>query len=165
MCQDLMKICGHGCFRLHKWASNCCKVLDSIPKTELAKEMKTLDLDQDELLMERALGLNWCMESDTFKFKITIRDRPFTRRGLLSIVGSVYDPLGVLAPVVLPAKTILQDLCRLNIGWDDDLPEHIKKRWCDWLASLPALEHFSIPRCLKPDGFGDCAISTITSLR
>lgn len=92
------------------------------------------------------------MESDTFKFRITTRARPFTRRGLLSVVGSVYDPLGVLAPVVLPAKVILLDLFRLKIGWDDDLPEHIKKRWCDWLASLPALEPFSFPRCLKPDG-------------
>lgn len=107
MCQDFMKICGHGGFRLNKWVSNRRKVLDSIPKSELAKEMKTLDLDQDEFPMERALGLNWYVESDTFKFKITIRDRPFTRRGLLSVVGSVYDPLGVLAPVVLPAKTIL----------------------------------------------------------
>ena len=153
MCQDLMKICSHGGFRLTKWVSNRRKVLDSIPKAELAKEMKTLDLDQDELPMERALGLNWCVESDTFKIKITIRDRPFTRRGLLSVVGSVYDPLGVLAPAVLPAKTILQDLCRSKIGWDDHLPEPIKRRWCDWLSSLTALEHFSFPRCLKPEGF------------
>lgn len=164
MCQDFMKICGHGGFRLNKWVSNRRKVLDSIPKSELAKEMKTLDLDQDELPMEKALGLNWCVESDTFKFKITIRDRPFTRRGLLSVVGSVYDPLGVLAPVVLPAKTILQELCRLKIGWDDDLPEHIRKRWCDWLASLPALEHFSF---LMSEAwrFWRLCFCTITSLR
>lgn len=101
MCQDLIKICGHGGFRLNKWVSNRRKVLDSIPKSELVKEMKTMDLDQDELPMERALGLNSCMESDTFRFRITIRARPFTRRGLLSVVGSVYDPLGVLAPVVI----------------------------------------------------------------
>lgn len=107
-------------------------MLDSIPRSEFAKEMKTL-----ELPMERALGLNWCVESDVFKFKITIKDRPFTRRGLLSVVGTVYAPLGILVPVVLPAKTLLQDLCRLKIGWDDDLPEHIKKRWCEWLADLP----------------------------
>lgn len=32
---------------------------------------------------------------------------------------------------------------------------HIKKQWSEWLASLPALEHFSVPRGLKPKGFGD----------
>lgn len=161
MCQDLMNICSYGGFRLNKWVSNRQKVLDSIPKSELAKEMKTLDLDQDELPVERALGLNWCVESDMFKFKITVKDRPFTRRGLLSVVGSIYDPLGILAPVVLPAKSLLQELCRLKIGWDDDLPEHIKKRWCDWLAGLTALEHFSFPRCLKPEDFGECAFAQL----
>lgn len=123
MCKDLMKICANGGFRLNKRISNQRKVLDSIPRSELAAKMKTLDLDNDKLPLERALGLNWCVESDTFKFRIIIRDRPFTRRGLLSVVGSVYDPLGILSPVVLPAKTILQDLCRLKIEWDDDLPE------------------------------------------
>lgn len=146
---------------LNKWVSNCRKVLNSIPKSEVAWEMKTLNLDQDKLPMERALGLNWCMESDTFKFKITITGRPFTRRGLLSVVRSVYDPLGVLEPVVLPAETILQDLCRSKIGWDDDLPEHFKKRWCEWLSSLTALEHFSFPRCLKPEGFEDCKFAQL----
>ncbi|KAI3356761.1 hypothetical protein L3Q82_003438 [Scortum barcoo] len=161
LCQDLIKICAYGGFRLNKWVSNRRKVLDSIPKSELAKEMKNLDLDQDDLPLERALGLNWCVESDAFKFKITIRDRPFTRRGLLSVIGSVYDPLGILAPVVLPAKTIMQDLCRLKIGWDDNLPEHIKKRWCDWLDSLPALEHFSFPRCVKPEGLEHYALAEL----
>lgn len=72
------------------------------PKSELVGQVKTLDLDQDKLSLERALGLNWYIQSDTFKFKITIRDRPFTQRGLLSVVCSIYDPLGIF--VVLPAK-------------------------------------------------------------
>ncbi|KAL7868352.1 hypothetical protein SRHO_G00097360 [Serrasalmus rhombeus] len=89
------------------------------------------------------------------------RDHPFTRRGLLSVIGSVYDPLGILAPVVLPAKAILQELCRLKIGWDDDLPENMKKRWSSWLTSLPALEHFSVARCFKPKEFGNCVFAQL----
>ncbi len=45
-------------------------------------------------------------------------------------------PWGIIAPVVLPAKMILQDLCRLKIGWDDDLPEQVKQKWTDWLNGL-----------------------------
>ncbi len=86
--------------------------------------------------MERALVIYWDVESDTFKFKIVIKDRPLTRRGLLSILSSIYDPMGIIAPVVLPAKMILQDLCRLKIGWDDDLPEQVKQKWTDWLNGL-----------------------------
>lgn len=52
----------------------------------------------------------------------------------------------------------------MKIGWDDDLPEHIKKRWCHWLASLTALEHFSFPRCLKPEGFEDCEFAQLHHL-
>lgn len=92
--------------------------------------MKNLDLEQDKLPIERALGVHWCVESDTFQFKVIIKDRPFTRRGL-SVVSSIYDPLGVLAPVVLTAKMIMQDLSRMKIDWDDDLPERVKQQWAE----------------------------------
>ncbi|KAK5933226.1 hypothetical protein CgunFtcFv8_004872 [Champsocephalus gunnari] len=62
--------------------------------------------------MGRALGTQWCTESDTFRFKVQTQDRPATRRGILSIVSSTYDPLGFLAPSVLPAKLLLRGLCR-----------------------------------------------------
>lgn len=81
-------------------------------------EVKDLDLDNDILPMERALGVQWCVQSDSFKFKMTLRDRPLTWRGILSTVSSIYDPLGFLAPIVLSAKRILQDLCRRQLGWD-----------------------------------------------
>ncbi len=61
------------------------------------------------LPVERALGVQWCIESDSLQFKIAIQDRPLTRRGILSMVSSVYDPLGFLSPVILPAKQILQE--------------------------------------------------------
>ncbi len=71
------------------------------------------------------------VKSDTFKFKIVIKDRLLTRRRLLSILSYIYGPMVIIAPVVLPANMILQDLCRLKIGWDDDLPEQVKQKWTD----------------------------------
>lgn len=35
--------------------------------------------------------------------------KALTRRGILSSVSSIYDPLGFLAQVILPAKQILQN--------------------------------------------------------
>ena len=75
------------------------------------KEVNNLDLDSDTLPVERALGVRWCAQSDSFKFKITLSDRPLTRRRVLSTISFIYDPLGVLVPVVLSAKRILQNLC------------------------------------------------------
>lgn len=50
----------------------------AIPENEWADGVKNLDLDQETLPMERALGIHWNVESDTFQFKIVIKDRPFT---------------------------------------------------------------------------------------
>lgn len=104
-------------------------MLAAIPETERAKEMKNLDLDHDNLPVERVFSVQWCVQSDVFKFKIILKNRPLTRRGILSTVSSVYDPLGILAPVVLTAKKVLQDLCRKKLDWDDIVPDSIVQEW------------------------------------
>ena len=106
-------------FRLTKWISNSQKLIDSIPLSKRAGSVKDLVLDQ--LPIERALGVRWDVESDTFGFKISANDRPASRRGILSVVSSVYDPLGFAAPFTLPVKALLQDLCCKNFGWDDPI--------------------------------------------
>ncbi len=116
-----------------------------------------MDLDHEALPVERVLGLQWCVKSDAFKFKISIQDRPLTRRRILSVVSSIYDPLGVLVPVVLKAKLILQDLCRKGLGWDDIVPTSMALEWTDWIQELHLLEDFKVSRCLKPVDFGTVA--------
>ncbi len=86
--------------------------------------------------MERALGVQWNVESDTFNFSTEIKPHSVTRRGILSIVSSLYDPLGFVAPVILPAKQILQQLCKLRLGWDETIPLHISQAWKRWLDDL-----------------------------
>ncbi len=159
--KDLTTICTKGGFHLTKWMSNNRSVLASIPEEEKAKEVKDLDLDHDSLPVERALGLRWCVQSDTFKFSIYIQDRPLTRRGILSTVSSFYDPLGILAPVVFSAKRILQDLCLNRLGWDDIIPATVAQEWIDWMKEQHQLEGFSIRRCLKPLNFGEATTAQL----
>lgn len=83
-----------------------------------------------------------------------LQDKPCTRRGILSTISSVFDPLGFVAPLLLNGKSILQELCRLDLGWDDPIPEDIKPKWEKWRAELLQLQHISIPRCYKPVNFG-----------
>ena len=80
-----------------------------------------LSLDLDELPAERTLGILWDVETDCFGFKLHLQDKPATRRGILSIASSLYDPLGFVAPFVLPAKILLQKLCRDGQGWDEPI--------------------------------------------
>ena len=96
---DLRSVVSKGRFRLTKWISTSRRVLKTIPEAGRTKEVKTLDLP-----VERALGVKWCVETDTFGIKVDIKFKPPTRRGILSNVSSVYDPLGLATPFVLPAK-------------------------------------------------------------
>ncbi len=63
---DLVSICAEGGFQLTKWISNRRDVLAVIPEEHRAKDMKRLDMDQDVLPVERVLGVEWCIQSDTF---------------------------------------------------------------------------------------------------
>lgn len=159
--KDLTTICTKGSFHLTKWISNCRSVLASIPEEERAKEVKNLDLDHDSLPVERAPGVRWCVQSDTFKFSINIQERPLTRRGILSTVSSFYDPLGILATVFFSAKRILQDLCRNWLGWDDVIPAAVAQEWIDWMKELRQLEGFSMRQCLKPLNFGEATTAQL----
>lgn len=147
-------MCSKGGLHLHKFTSNSKEVLDQILQEDLAKEIKDLDLLHDKLPIERALGIQWCIESDTFQFRIVLNDRPLTRRGILSTINSVYDPLGFLAPVLLIGKQILQCMCREKADWDTPLSPDLKQRWELWLEDLPSVDKLQIARCMKPKDFG-----------
>ena len=79
--------------------------------------------------------------------------KPLTRRGILSELSSLYDPLGFLAPVVLTAKMILQELCKKQVGWDEAVDDDIAARWTEWLSELNELNKISLERCYFPEGF------------
>ena len=144
-----------GGFHLTKWLSNNPRVLQSIPKEDQGKQVSGLDLNHEALPVERALGMRWDIEQDCFTYKISPKDKPSTRRGLLSIVSSVYDPLGYASPCVLQAKLILQELTRLKLGWDDTIPSTEAQKWDSWLDQLPEMEEFEVNRCVKPHDFGE----------
>ena len=156
---NLYELLQKGGFRLTKWTSNSLKVLESLLESKRAATVK--DLDFSKVHIERALGVGWDIISDVFGYKIAIKERPATRRGILSVVSSIYDPLGFVSPFVLQAKIILQDLCRSNIGWDEPIPKDALHRWQNWLATLPELERIFVNRCLKPADFGEIASSEL----
>ena len=80
---------------LHKFVSNSKEVLETVAPEDRTPHLKSLDFTEDHLPIERALGTQWCIESDSFQFRITLQDKPFTRRGILSTVSSIFDPFGL----------------------------------------------------------------------
>ena len=151
--KGLQETCERGGFHLTKWNSNHRAVLHAIPKDERASSVQQLNFEKDKLPQERALGILWNAETDSFGYNIKIKDRPPTKRGILSIISSVYDPLGFVSPVILTAKQLLQDLCRHKVGWDDEIPANQMKLWHGWLEDLPMLSEYKIERCLRPASY------------
>ena len=155
--KDLKKLLSLGGFNLTKWISNKREVIDAIPEEDRSKELKKIDFETDILPVERALGVQWNVANDSFQYNVNIPAREVTKRGILSFISSIYDPLGMVSPFILTAKIILQDLCRKKLGWDDAIPCAAVSRWNNWLNELPRLAKLKVPRCFKPEDFGEVA--------
>ena len=152
MCKQVTDLLALGGFHLTKWICNRREVLDSISSSELSKELHNINFEKDALPVKRALGMQWNVETDKFFYDISIKEKPPTRRGMLSIISSVYDPLGFISPFVLRAK-IIHQLCRQKLSWDEEIPEAEHISWKKWLAELPTLTEFTVERCMKPENF------------
>lgn len=94
---------------------------------------------------------------DTFKFKLKVKEQPHTKRGILSMISSVCDLLRFLAPLILPDKLLLQQLCRQKCDWDDHISQTFIEKWKKWLLDLQKVAGFKVNRCIKPEGFGRIA--------
>ena len=83
-----------------------------------AKDVGDLELrlDNFSLPAQRSLGVFCDLETDAFRVKVSLPEKPFTRRGVLSIVNPVYDPLGFAVPVMLEGRKILQHLVHMGQG-------------------------------------------------
>ena len=56
------------------------------------------------------------------------KERP-TKRGILSTLASLFDPLDLISPVGVTAKVLSQELCKDKEGWDDPIPEDQSVKW------------------------------------
>ncbi|XP_045032722.1 uncharacterized protein LOC116934425 [Daphnia magna] len=142
--QKLVELLKLGGFDLVQFLSSSRSLLDQLPSS--SRLVPELDLDFDDLPTERTLGYLWSCERDEFVFRFKKTEEAFSKRSILSAISSIYDPLGLLAPVVLVAKIILQDIWRLKGGWDEILPADILNRWGRFVEHLPMLELLNIPR-------------------
>ncbi|XP_058840968.1 uncharacterized protein LOC131696445 [Topomyia yanbarensis] len=144
-----------GGFELRKWASNEQAVLQDIPAENRAVQ-GSVDLDRDPCI--KTLGLHWEPSTDQLRYKIQLpqptTDAPLTKRIALSYIARLFDPLGLVGPVVTTAKMFMQTLWTLKDddgkiwSWDNELPTAIKERWQEYQSQLHRLNDLRIDRCI-----------------
>lgn len=115
-----------GNLRLHKIASNSQDVMNAFSEDDKASRLKDIELGVSAAPMQRSPGLYWNLQSDSFTYHMSVGEKPFSKQGILSVVNSLYDPLGFIAPVVILSKLLLRDLTASTKSWDEPLTEHVQ---------------------------------------
>ena len=121
----------------------------------------------------KVLGLTWLLDSDELVLrldsigKISGAGNRVTKRTVLSSLAKVFDPLGLVSPVVAKAKSLFQELCVKKVGWDEDLDSESREEWERWERDLWETKVIVVPRCIHPHktkeaiyslhGFGDAS--------
>nr|XP_031836774.1 uncharacterized protein LOC116428801 [Nomia melanderi] len=137
-----------GGFHLRQWTSNDGSLVEDL---ESINQERTLSLDIDET--RKALGIGWNPRTDELQYSIKLtEDKPRpTKRTILSQIAQLFDPLGLLRPVIVRAKIIMQLLWKADLGWDESVPQSIFTLWVEFMQELPYLNKFSTLRKIIVD--------------
>ena len=118
--RELRQLCLLGGFRLSKFISPCREFLSSLQVEDLGRGMEQVLSLGYEMPKVKALGVVWDLSFDRISCSVNIAEVPTTKRK--SLIASIYDPLGTLSPFVLEGRIIIQELCRIALGWDEVIP-------------------------------------------
>ncbi|XP_025997325.1 uncharacterized protein LOC113005694 [Solenopsis invicta] len=145
--EQTIQLLRSGAFELSKWASNCPDLLADINAQN--DGVFTIDTGMETSI----LGVHWNQFQDTFHFsyKSDHNQSTVSKRIILFEVSRLFDPLGLLGPIIVLAKLILQELWQLGIHWDKSVPQDLHSRWLKLKSQLSSINQICIPRCVKLD--------------
>ncbi|KAI5733920.1 hypothetical protein M8J77_000362 [Diaphorina citri] len=141
--QELIDLMRKGGFELRKWASSHNQVLADLP-AEMCETVHSLG-DTDSL---KVLGAQWSPTSDSFFYSVKPSETSnLTKRKILSVIASTYDPNGFLSPVTVWLKIFMQQVwLNKDISWDTVLPKPLQEKWILFMSEIQLLEDILIPR-------------------
>lgn len=134
-----------GGFLLRKWSANHPEILQHVPE-ELKETTTELELDSSTTI--KTLGLLWFPSDDQLGFKVPNLPSltKVTKRIALSEMSQLFDPLGLVGPIVASAKMFVQQLWQENLDWDDELPKKLQSWWLSFRSSIGEVRNFRVPR-------------------
>lgn len=164
---ELINLLSLGSFQLHKWASNCPQILQDIPTNKQQSKEIDLQINTSKL---KTLGILYNTNEDSFKIYCSEKftSKIHTKREILSYISKFYDPLGLLGPIFVSAKVIMQQLWLAKIDWDTQIPNNIYNDWIQFITSLNNMNPICVQRNVSSDmistihliGFADAASKT-----
>ena len=98
----------------------------------------------------KVLNLKWDKSNDYIIYDFEDIKQNFanilTKRLLIHSLASIFDPLGLIIPVIVSMKELYQDICRENFSWDETLPEKVQNRWQEILTLFEEIKEIKINR-------------------
>lgn len=124
-------------FCARKYSSNSNEFVNALPEEVINPNRST-----------KFLGIIWDVNQDHLKYPaVLLSSKPeLTKRELLAEICSIFDPLGWVQPLVVPAKILMQSLWTLQLNWNDAVPEELLDKWQLIRSSLNQISEFTIPR-------------------
>ena len=124
-------------FELHKWHSN-----EPALETNCANYEPTFAKQQLGSISTpgkgKLLGVPWDKSEDTLSVTFPNSPPEMMKRGILANLAKMYDPPGIVSPVMLEGKRIYRETCNQKVSWDTPLPEVIVEQWTAWEDQLPS---------------------------
>ncbi|XP_017470269.1 PREDICTED: uncharacterized protein LOC108361969 isoform X1 [Rhagoletis zephyria] len=141
--QQVVELLKHGGFPLRKFATNDNSIISDIPQADREEIVQLGDVDYI-----KTLGLKWSPSSDNFVFSYTesSSSSKTTKRAILSQIASFFDPLGLLNPIIVSCKILMQHLWALKLDWDESVPQDVYTQWQDFRRQLSLVQKIQIPR-------------------
>ena len=137
LCKELTQICQTAKLNLRQWASNDISILHDIPKEYYDKNFQ---LHVDNPL--KTLGIYWNAKTDSFVYSIKriSLNKKFTKRSILSEIAKIFDPIGLLGPIILTAKKVMQEIWQAKSDWDESVPMSIHESWSKYCTQLNSID-------------------------
>lgn len=163
--RQLQGLLGKGGFPVHKWCTNNDAILNDVPESEREKPLRLDHLSINEII--KTLGLMWNPRDDEFMFCLSLssEEKCITKRQLFSEIAKMFDPLGLLSPITVLAKYLMQQTWAAKIEWDEVLTGNLLADWLQLRGSFERVSDIRIPRpvissdfeSLELHGFADAS--------
>ena len=132
-----------GGFNLRQWGSNNSQILCGLDEESI---IPNFQLNKD--LTVKTLGITWNASNDCIIYtsKPIKLNEVQSKRTILSEIAKIFDPLGLLGPIILYAKLIMQRLWQSKLDWDESVPNSIFPSWVEFCNQLPLINNLTFER-------------------
>jgi hypothetical protein len=139
--QEISHILNKAGFEMSKWASTSVELMSSAQNNE-----KPIDLSDDQ--QTKTLGVVWDYNNDllTYQVNLKYKNETATKRLMLSVIAQLWDPLGLISPIIIKAKLILQKMWSLRLSWDERVPDELHQMWTQFISDLMNVNNIKVNR-------------------